>query len=169
VLEALGVGVVVPHESTIRRVLQQVDAPVLEGALQAWALAQLATQIPQPGAPVREQRRVLALDGKTVRGARAQIGDGIAYQPHLVSVIDQAGGAVLGQVQVDTTNSEITAFTTLLAAQPDQLGLQASGLVSGSETIHLRGGGEQRAGARPSRRGWPAPQRMRSSTRAWAR
>jgi hypothetical protein len=92
----------------------------LEAALQAWALAQLATQIPQPGARVREQRRVLALDGKTVRGARAQNLDGIAYQPHLVSVIDQASGAVLGQVQVDTKGSEITAFTRLL----DQLDLR---------------------------------------------
>jgi predicted transposase YbfD/YdcC len=123
VLEVLGVGVVVPHESTIRRVLQQVDAAALEAALRTWTLAQLAAQTPEPGTPARELRRVLALDGKTVRGAH--VGDtatatvtggmgGTSYQPHLVSVLDQASGVVLGQVQVDAKGSEIAAFTTLL-------------------------------------------------------
>jgi hypothetical protein len=118
VLDVLGVGVVVPHESTIRRVLQRVDAPALEAALRTWALAQLAARAPEVGTPVREQRRVLALDGKTVRGAHILDTTGGAdvtsYQPHLVSVLDQASGTVLGQVQVDAKGSEITAFTTLL-------------------------------------------------------
>lgn len=122
VLDVLGAGTVVPHESTIRRVLQQLDPQALETALQAWALAQLAARAPQPGVPVREQRRVLALDGKTVRGARTRTNDGDepGTAPHLVSVIDQASGAVLGQVQVDAKGSEIAAFTTLL----DQLDLR---------------------------------------------
>lgn len=123
VLDVLGVGVVVPHESTIRRVLQQIDADALESALQMWALTQLAALAPAPGIPVREQRRVFALDGKTVRGARSRTASSDAGEPvtapHLVSVIDQASGAVLGQVQVDAKGSEIAAFTTLL----DQLDL----------------------------------------------
>jgi len=127
VLDVLGAGTVVPHESTIRRVLQQLDAQALESALQMWALAQLAALAPVPGIPVREQRRVFALDGKTVRGARSRAtssttggdGDEPVTAPHLVSVIDQASGAVLGQVQVDAKGSEIAAFTTLL----DQLDL----------------------------------------------
>jgi hypothetical protein len=44
----------------------------LEAALQVWALGQLAASAPQAGVPVREQRRVFALDGKTVRGARTR-------------------------------------------------------------------------------------------------
>jgi hypothetical protein len=44
VLAALGVGEVVRHESTLRRVLQKVDATALEAALRSWAMAQLDTQ-----------------------------------------------------------------------------------------------------------------------------
>lgn len=122
VLEVLGVGSVVPHESTIRRVLQQIDPTALETALQQWALAQLGARVPEAGTPTREQRRVFALDGKTVRGARTRnvgggadgVTDVVAAAPHLVSVLDQDSGAVLGQVQVDAKGSELAAFTTLL-------------------------------------------------------
>jgi predicted transposase YbfD/YdcC len=118
VLTTLGVGAVVPHESTIRRVLQAVDASALEAALRSWALAELAARSPEQGTPARGQRQVFALDGKTMRGAHVRgttdDGEGGVYQPHLVSVLDQATGAVLGQVQVDAKGSEIAAFTTLL-------------------------------------------------------
>jgi hypothetical protein len=118
VLSRLGVGAVVPHESTIRRVLQAVDASALEAALRSWALAELAARSPEQGTPARGQRQVLALDGKTMRGAHVcditDDGEGIVYQPHLVSVLDQATGAVLAQVQVDVKGSEIAAFTTVL-------------------------------------------------------
>ncbi|WP_219416403.1 ISAs1 family transposase [Pseudonocardia nigra] len=134
VLEVLGVGTVVPHESTIRRVLQQIDALALEAALQAWALAHLAARVPEAGVPVREQRRVLALDGKTVRGARTRDTDGAVAAPHLVSVIDQASGAVLGQVQVDEKGSEIAAFTTLL----DQLDLRE--VLISADALHTHRG-----------------------------
>lgn len=60
-----------------------------------------------------------ALDGKAVCGVRTRDADGNVSSPHLVSVIDQASGAVLGQVQVDAKGSEVTAFTTVL----DRLGL----------------------------------------------
>ena len=97
-LERLGVGEVVPHESTIRRVLQDLDPDAVEAAMRSWALAQLADRTAPKGVPVREQRRGLALDGKTVRGAhipadagtdRGDGGDGGYRQPHLVSVLDQ--------------------------------------------------------------------------------
>src|SRR4051812_19221476 len=118
ILDLLGVGVVVPHESTIRRVLQDLDPGAVEAAMRAWALAQLADQSAPDGVPVREQRQVLALDGKTVRGAHipSTTDSGIdsgstdsgstdavtgGYrQPHLVSVLDQGSGVVLGQVEV---------------------------------------------------------------------
>ena len=69
VLELLGVGAAVPHESTIRRVLQNLDPDAVDAAMRTWALAQLADRPVPIGVPVREQRQVLALDGKTVRGA----------------------------------------------------------------------------------------------------
>ena len=114
VLAALGVGAVVPHESTIRRILQRVDASALEAALRSWALTQLEAQPSPTGTPRREQRRVLAVDGKTLRGAHVRAADGGGCLPHLVSVLDQASGVVLGQVQVERKGSEITAFPTLL-------------------------------------------------------
>jgi len=141
ILERLGVGAVVPHASTIRRVLQDLDPGAVEAAMRSWALAQLADRPTPTGVPTREQRQVLALDGKTVRGAHipttnpstssaahdtgtssaahdtggsSDASTGAYRQPHLVSVLDQATGVVLGQVQVQTTGSEVAAFTTLL-------------------------------------------------------
>ena len=117
ILDLLGVGTVVPHASTIRRVLQDLDPHAVEAAMRTWALAQLADRPAPEGVPVREQRQVLALDGKTVRGAHLPTGTsgGGGYrQPHLVSVLDQASGAVLGQVAVAEKGNEIAAFTTLL-------------------------------------------------------
>ena len=122
ILDLLGVGTVVPHASTIRRVLQDLDPDAVEAAMRTWALAQLADRPAPDGVPVREQRQVLALDGKTVRGAHiatstdtdAGSGGGGYRQPHLVSVLDLASGVVLGQVTVAEKSSEIAAFTTLL-------------------------------------------------------
>ena len=136
VLDLLGVGTVVPHASTIRRVLQDLDPDAVEAAMRTWAVAQLADRPAPGGVPVREQRQVLALDGKTVRGAHiptstdtdtatgggtagdadadAGPGGGDYRQPHLVSVLDQGSGVVLGQVAVEEKGSEVAAFTTLL-------------------------------------------------------
>ena len=143
VLAALGVGEVVPHESTLRRVLQKVDPTALEAALRSWALAQLDTQPTLIDTPRRERRRVLALDGKTLRGARIRKAHGVEL-PHLVSVIDQASGVVLGQVQVEEKGSEVTAFATLL----DTLDLREVLVTADAlhthrghaDYLHLRGG-----------------------------
>lgn len=134
VLAALGVGAVVPHESTLRRVLQQVDPSALEAALRSWVLAQLRTRAVPVGTPRREQRRVLALDGKTLRGAHVRALDAGVYLPHLVSVLDQHSGAVLGQVGVSDKGSEVTAFTTLL----DEFDL--AGVLVTADALHTHRG-----------------------------
>src|SRR3954470_7534503 len=129
ILDTLGVGAVVPHACPIRRVLSDLDPDAVEAAMRVWVQAQLA-QTPAPdGAPAREQRQVLAVDGKTVRGAHISTSTSTATadagtdagtdvrgyrQPHLVSALDHASGAVLGQVAVDEKGNEIAAFTTLL-------------------------------------------------------
>ncbi|MGW5153467.1 ISAs1 family transposase [Rhodococcus koreensis] len=59
-----------------------------------------------------DQRRVIALDGKSVRGARNRTDD--APAPHLVAAFDHNAGAVLGQVCVDAKSNEIPAARTLL-------------------------------------------------------
>jgi predicted transposase YbfD/YdcC len=55
--------------------------------------------------------RVIAVDGKTVRGARAA--GGVA--PHLVAAYDQVRGVVLGQVAVAAKTNEIPTVRALLA------------------------------------------------------
>lgn len=42
VLDRVGAGTAVPHESTIRRVLQELDPNAVEAVMRSWTLAQLA-------------------------------------------------------------------------------------------------------------------------------
>jgi predicted transposase YbfD/YdcC len=61
---------------------------------------------------------VIAIDGKTVRGAKSK--DGKA--PHLVAALAHGIGAVLGQVAVDAKSNEIPAVRELLKAFSDLAG-----------------------------------------------
>jgi hypothetical protein len=78
----------VPGEATLRRVLARVNGDAVDAAVGAW----LADR-PRP--PLRH-RRVLAVDGKTLRGSAR---DG--HQVHLLAALDHHDGAVLAQRQVD--------------------------------------------------------------------
>ena len=97
----LGIGRRAPSESTIRRILQAVDLDALDAALSGWVAARLPT--PLPSRPIT---RVIAVDGKTARGARHV--DGRAA--HLLAAFDHTSGVVLGQTEVDGKSNEITAF-----------------------------------------------------------
>jgi predicted transposase YbfD/YdcC len=101
-LDAFGVTGVVPCESTFRRTLQHLDADALDDAAGAWVQQRT---VPAPGA-----RRMIAVDGKTLRGS------GLAGGPgrHLLAALDHAHGAVLGQVDVEAKTNEIPMFATLL-------------------------------------------------------
>ncbi len=92
----------VPDESTLRKLFARLDADALDRALGVWMWTRTFTV---------DSRRVIALDGKTVRGARTRP-DGKA--PHLVAAFDHSAGAVLGQVAVDAKSNEIPAARTLL-------------------------------------------------------
>lgn len=92
-----------PDEATFRRVLAGLDATVLDGLLSAFMWT--ATR-------VVGGRRVIALDGKTVRGARTTE----RAAPHLVAALDHTTGAVLGQLAVRAKSNEIPAVRTLLAS-----------------------------------------------------
>jgi predicted transposase YbfD/YdcC len=110
----LGMGRAMPSESTLRRVLQGVDADELDTAVSGWLARRVAaapsadhaSSGPASSGPVR----AIAVDGKTARGAR--LADGPAV--HLLGALDHASGVVLGQTPVDTKTNEITAFTPLL-------------------------------------------------------
>ncbi len=101
-LAGLGVTGAVPSESTFRRTLQKLDADALDKAVGTWAAQRT---VPAPSA-----RRVIAVDGKTLRGSRGDGEDG----RHLLAALDHAQGVVLGQVEVDVKTNEIPMLPTLL-------------------------------------------------------
>src|SRR5690242_1992144 len=106
VLAGLGAARGPAEESTFRRAFALVSADVLDRVLGAW----LWTRAVQAGG-----RLVIAVDGKTVRGAKDK--DGKA--PHLVAALAHGIGTVLGQVAVDAKSNEIPAVRDLLKAFAD--------------------------------------------------
>ena len=103
VLAVLGAVRGAAEESTFRRAFALVSPDVLDRVLGAW----LWTRAVQAGG-----RLVIAIDGKTVRGAK---GKG-AKAPHLVAALAHGIGTVLGQVAVDEKSNEIPAVRDLLKA-----------------------------------------------------
>jgi predicted transposase YbfD/YdcC len=101
-LARLGASRAVPSESTFRRTLQRLDADAFDDLAGAWAAQRTE---PGPGG-----RRVIAVDGKTLRGS----GHGQENSRHLLAAFDHAHGAVLGQVEVGAKTNEIPLFTALL-------------------------------------------------------
>jgi predicted transposase YbfD/YdcC len=121
-LHVLGVTGRVPSESTFRRTLQRLDAGAFDDLAGAWA--QQAT-VPGPG-----QRRVIAVDGKTLRGSASggEPGD------HLLAALDHVHGAVLGQVEVGAKTNEIPMFPLLL----DRIDI--TGAVITADAMHAQRG-----------------------------
>jgi predicted transposase YbfD/YdcC len=91
------------EESTFRRGFALVSPDVLDRVLGAW----LHTRAVRAGG-----RLVIAIDGKTIRGAKDKAGKA----PHLVAALAHGIGAVLGQVAVDAKSNEIPAVRELLKA-----------------------------------------------------
>jgi hypothetical protein len=108
-----------PSESAIRRAFGRMDAAKLDTVLGAWMWTRTR---------VVDQRRVIAIDGKTIRGARTH--DGTA--PHLVAAYDHTSGTVLGQLAVATKSNEIPAVRTLLA------GFDLTGVVVTVDAMHTQ-------------------------------
>src|SRR3954447_9170710 len=71
VLGCLGSDADLPSESTLRRCLQDADAAALDAAVAGWAGQQLAVQQAWAAGtnhpPITANRRVIAIDGKTLR------------------------------------------------------------------------------------------------------
>ncbi len=82
-----------PSGSLYRRLLPQLDAPAIERVLGTWIQATLTAPADEP----------LALDGKTVRGARA----GEQTAPHLLAFCTHHSQETLWQVRVDEKTNEI--------------------------------------------------------------
>ena len=133
----------VPCETTLRRCLQTTDSAALDAAVAGWAGSRLAAQqaLAAEGAggvsmPVNAGRRVIAIDGKTLRGSaprataeQREIAVHGGGRTHLVAAFDQASGITLGQVACsaeDGKGGEVAAAKDLAAA------LDARGLLTES-------------------------------------
>lgn len=125
---------VAPEESTIRRTLKAIDATALDVVVNAWIAAQvLSGRLGEAEAvevdfkamvedDEREDdegddavggfRKAVALDGKTLRGARLDEGRKV----HLVSVVTHEEATTIAQANVDIKTNEITVFRPLLGS-----------------------------------------------------
>ena len=101
----LGFGRAVPSESTIRRVLQAIDADVLDAVVSGWLAREPRSR--------RHRTRTGGRSRSTARPPAAPAGaDG--RQVHLLGALDHTTGVVLGQRVVEGKTNEINAFAPLL-------------------------------------------------------
>jgi predicted transposase YbfD/YdcC len=110
----------VPSETTIRRTLSRLDAQALATAIGAWLCDRDDRHRPQ------RRRRAVAVDGKTLRGAR----DAQGRQVHLLAAMDHATRAVLAQRHVDGAPGEVPGLRPLLD------GLDLAGVVVTADALH---------------------------------
>lgn len=108
-----------PDESTLRKLFARLDADALDRVLGAW----LWTRTSVVGG-----RRVIALDGKSVRGAK----DTDGRMPHLVAALDHDTGTVLGQLAVAEKSNEIPCVRDLLAC------FDLTGVVATMDAMHTQ-------------------------------
>jgi|LSQX01.3.fsa_nt_gb hypothetical protein len=104
-----------PSEPTIRRALQSSDANLLDRIINDW----LASQT---------QGRVVAVDGKTLRGS----GSADRKPLHLMAALLHKEGVVVSQCEVDSKTNEICAFKPLL----DPLDLE--GVIVTADAMHAQ-------------------------------
>lgn len=102
-----------PSKATLWRVVTEIDPAQADAAIGAWLLEQAeqpnsGTSQPPPEGECRGPVE-LALDGKTLRGAR----DGQGNQMHLLAAMTHTG-LVTGQVEVGAKTNEIPKLSDLL-------------------------------------------------------
>jgi len=127
----------VPAEATIRRTLGRLDANALAAAVGAWlADRQRHDRTTGDGAGHAQRRRprqrAVAIDGKTLRGARAAAG--VGRPVHLLAAMDHTSRAVLAQHQVGGAPEEVPGVRPLLAD------LDLHGVVVTADALHTHPG-----------------------------
>ncbi len=113
---------VAPHEATVRRALQAVNVEVLDRAIWTW----LEEEVRQ--GRIEESQLAVAVDGKSVRGARQEDGRAV----HLFAAMVHREGVVVAQREVDHKSIEINAFRPLL--EP----LDREGVVVTGDAMHAQ-------------------------------
>jgi len=94
-----------PCVGTLHTILTRLDHQALEAALGQWAQEVLAAH-----APTKNTAKVIAMDGKTLRGSARQGAPGT----HLLAALSPALGLTLHQQAVDDKSNEITAVQEVL-------------------------------------------------------
>lgn len=98
-----------PGESNLRKLFARLDAAAVDLCLAAWAFTR-SRRI--------KGRLVIAIDGKSLRGARSHI----AQTPHLIGALDHRTGIVLAQSATAEKSNEIPAVRDLIATfDPEDL------------------------------------------------
>ena len=90
-----------PSDDTLRRFFRAIDTTQFQRLFVDWIRAWLSPEVAS---------KVVAIDGKTLRGSR----DGGQSPIHLVSAFASEAGIVLGQVKTREKSNEITAIPELL-------------------------------------------------------
>jgi len=98
---------VAPAYQTLRRAIRSVDAQALDTAVTGWLHAQLNAGRLSTG---QLTRLIIALDGKTVRGAK----DAAGNQLHLFAALVHDEATVIAQHPVDSKTNELSGFIPLL-------------------------------------------------------
>ena len=94
-----------PCAATLYHVLRQLDSPLVEATLGAWAESVLTALPPVPG-----ELEAMAIDGKTLRGSRQQG----APAAHWLSVLSHRLGLTLWQQAVADKTNEIPVLEDVL-------------------------------------------------------
>ncbi len=119
VLAALGVTGTPPSEPTVRRLLGLVGGDGLDAAVAGWMWTRTSCIA---------GRRVIAFDGKRLRGSRTTPGSAV----HLLSGLCQSTGVVLAQVSVGAKTNEIPMLQRLVAV------LDVAGAVITADALHCQ-------------------------------
>jgi len=91
----------IPSDDTLRRFFRAIDPMQFQRLFIEWIRAWLHPEVAD---------KVVAIDGKTLRGSR----DGTQLPIHLVSAFASEAGIVLGQIKTHEKSNEITAIPELL-------------------------------------------------------
>jgi predicted transposase YbfD/YdcC len=130
--QAVAVCGPVPHATTFGRVLSAVDPVALQRALTGWVLARREGRR-RPGdlRHLGQARTVLAVDGKTLRGARTSSRE----QTKLLAVFDHADQLVISQIEV-VGGDELAAFVPVLDTVADLRGVVVTADALHCQRIH---------------------------------
>jgi predicted transposase YbfD/YdcC len=126
-LHQVGLHDAKPVATTIWRLLVRVDSVALTSVLAAWLLARNRAQGPATS------RRIIAVDGKTVRGTVANDGRCV----HLLAAYDVATGITLAQVPLEAKGGEIAQVKPLVDQVEAVLG-NVEGAVFVADALHAQ-------------------------------